>query len=139
MSRIHWLLLTSVAFVGSAGQSALAQQQAETKLEAIVAKGDREAGGPVEGYVAKSSRTASKSGAPLLETQQSVSVITHDQIEAQGAQTVGQALNYTPGVFGQPFGADPRFDAPIIRGFDGRQVQFLNGLRMMRTAGAPAV
>ncbi len=139
MSRIHWLLLTYVAFVGSAGQNAVAQQQTETKLEAIVAKGDREAGGPVEGYVAKSSRTASKAGTPLLETQQSVSVITHDQIEAQGAQTVGQALNYTPGVFGQPFGADPRFDAPIIRGFDGRQVQFLNGLRMMRTAGAPAV
>ncbi|MEK1947996.1 MAG: TonB-dependent siderophore receptor, partial [Ensifer adhaerens] len=97
-----------------------------------------DAGGPVEGYVAKSSRTASKTGTPLLETQQSVSVITHDEIEAQGAQTVGQALNYTPGVLGQPFGTDPRFDAPIIRGFDGRQVQFLNGLRMMRTAGAPA-
>ncbi|WP_244494627.1 TonB-dependent siderophore receptor [Ensifer sp. Root127] len=116
----------------------MAQQQSETKLEAIVVKGDRDAGGPVEGYVAKSSRTASKTGTPLLETQQSVSVITHDEIEAQGAQTVGQALNYTPGVLGQPFGTDPRFDAPIIRGFDGRQVQFLNGLRMMRTAGAPA-
>jgi len=138
MSRIHWLLLTSVALTGFAGQTAMAQQQSETKLEAIVVKGDRDAGGPVEGYVAKSSRTASKTGTPLLETQQSVSVITHDEIEAQGAQTVGQALNYTPGVLGQPFGTDPRFDAPIIRGFDGRQVQFLNGLRMMRTAGAPA-
>lgn len=138
MSRIHWLLLTSVALTGFAGQTAMAQQQSETKLEAIVVKGDRDAGGPVEGYVAKSSRTASKTGTPILETQQSVSVITHDEIEAQGAQTVGQALNYTPGVLGQPFGTDPRFDAPIIRGFDGRQVQFLNGLRMMRTAGAPA-
>ncbi|MEI2301774.1 TonB-dependent siderophore receptor [Ensifer sp. MJa1] len=139
MSRFHWLLLTSVAFVAQAASGAMAQQAAETKLEAIVAKGDQEAGGPVEGYVAKTSRTASKTGTPLLETQQSVSVITRDQIEAQGAQTVGEALNYTPGVLAQPFGADPRFDAPIIRGFDGRQAQFLNGLRMMRTAGAPAV
>lgn len=94
---------------------------------------------PVKGYVAKSSATATKTGTPLIETQQSISVITADQLKAQGAQTLGQALDYTPGVVGEPYGADPRFDSPRIRGFDGRQSQFLNGLRMMRTAGAPAV
>ncbi|WP_454853915.1 TonB-dependent siderophore receptor [Rhizobium binxianense] len=94
---------------------------------------------PVKGYVAKSSATATKTGTPLLETQQSVSVITADQLKAQGVETLGQALDYTPGVVGEPYGADPRFDSPRIRGFDGRQSQFLNGLKMMRTAGAPAV
>jgi iron complex outermembrane receptor protein len=42
-------------------------------------------------------------------------------------------------VVSEPYGSDPRFDSPLIRGFDGRQVQFLNGLRLMRTAGASAV
>lgn len=94
---------------------------------------------PVKGYVARSSATATKTGTSLLETQQSISVITADQLKAQGVETLGQALNYTPGISGQPFGADPRFDSPNIRGFDGRQNQYLNGLKLMRTAGAPSV
>lgn len=142
MSRIHWLLVTSVAFAGFGPHAAMAQDGG-TALAPVVVEGGKKGvaatGEPVKGYVAKSSRTASKSGARLVETQQSVSVVTRDQIEAQGVQTLGEALNYTPGVVGEPFGADPRFDSPAIRGFDGRQAQFLNGLRMMRTAGAPAV
>jgi iron complex outermembrane receptor protein len=116
-------------------------QEGGTTLAPIVLNGDaaQDPRGPVEGYVAKTSAAASKTGTPLVETQQSISVVTRDQIEAQGAQTLGEALNYTPGVLGEPYGSDPRFDSPIIRGFDGRQVQFLNGLRMMRTAGAPPV
>ena len=135
------MLATSVAFVSGGLPATRAQENTATALAPIVIDANRteDRKGPVKGYVAKSSSTASKSGASLIETPQSVSVITKDQIEAQGAQTLGEVLDYTPGLVGQPFGADPRFDAPIIRGFDGRQVQYLNGLRMMRTAGAPAV
>jgi iron complex outermembrane receptor protein len=141
--KTHLFLFASTAFAsGLLIQTADAQETAAgTTLAPIVVIGERneDPRGAVEGYVAKSSSTASKSGASLIETPQSVSVITRDQIEAQNAQTLGEALNYTPGVLGQPYGADPRFDSPIIRGFDGRQAQFLNGLRMMRTAGAPGV
>jgi iron complex outermembrane receptor protein len=132
------MLAASVAITGL-GTEARAQEGVDTLAPIVLSgEGHADAKGPVEGYVAKSSATASKTGMPLVETQQSVSVITKDQIEAQGAQSLGEVLNYTPGVVGEPFGADPRFDSPLIRGFDGRQVQFLNGLRMMRTAGAPA-
>jgi len=146
------MLATSVAFVSGGFPAPRAQESAPTPLEGIVVDGGGAGGtmqgddagnedpnGPVKGYVAKSNSTASKTGTPLIETPQSVSVITKDQIAAQNAQTLGEVLSYTPGVVGEPFGTDPRFDAPIIRGFDGRQMQFLNGLRMMRTAGAPAV
>lgn len=95
--------------------------------------------GPVKGYVAKSSSTATKTGTSVLETPQSVSVITLDQIKAQDAKTLSEALQFTPGVIAEPYGTDARFDSPTIRGFDGRQVQFLNGLRIMRTAGAAPV
>ncbi len=136
-------LLTGAAFFGPSVLAMLSPALAQdaTVLTPIVVDGvgSENPTAPVKGYVARSSATASKTGRALIETQQSVSVVTKDQITAQNAQTLGQALGYTPGVVSQPFGADPRFDSPSIRGFDGRQAQFLNGLRMMRTAGAPAL
>ncbi|MEB2844198.1 TonB-dependent siderophore receptor [Rhizobiales bacterium RZME27] len=140
LSKTHMVLAASVAFAGClSADAALAQDAAgATTLAPIVVTGNagENPKGAVKGYVAKSSSTASKTGTPLIETQQSVSVITRDQIEAQNAQTLGEVLNYSPGVVGQPYGSDPRFDSPSIRGFDGRQSQFLNGLRLMRTFGA---
>ncbi|WP_332304941.1 TonB-dependent siderophore receptor [Rhizobium sp. GR12] len=118
---------------------AIAQETA-TELAPIVVDGKTEnPTAPIKGYVATTSATATKTGTLLLETPQSVSVVTADEIKAQNAETVGQALDYTPGMVGEPYGTDPRFDSPRVRGFDGRQAQFLNGLRLMRTAGAPAV
>ena len=138
-------LRSGVAGLGCAailGAPALrAQEQLPLQLEPIVVQGTgkEDPRAPVIGFVATSSATATKTGTPLLETPQSISVITADQLKSQGVQTLGQALNYTPGVVGEPFGADPRFDAPVIRGFDTRQSQFLNGLKLMRSSGAPSI
>lgn len=139
--RFHAMMLaTGVAPVFIMTLTASAQEPA-TLLPRITIQGQGtdDAKGPTKGFVAESSASATKTGRAILETPQSISVITNDQIRQRDAQTLGEALNYTPGVVGQPFGPDPRFDSPNIRGFDGRQAQFLNGLRMMRTAGAPAV
>lgn len=132
---------TALAGALLAPLSAFAQDVNTTTLAPIVISGakDEDPTAPVKGFVARTSATATKTGTPLLETQQSISVVTADQLESQDVETVGQALDYVPGVVGEPYGADPRFDSPRIRGFDSRQSQFLNGLRMMRTAGAPAV
>ena len=46
---------------------------------------------------------ATKTEATVLETQQSVSVITNQQIEDQGAQNMSQALRYTAGVTAEPY------------------------------------
>lgn len=91
----------------------------------------------VSGYVANGSQ-ASKSATPIAESQQSVSVVTNQQIEDQGAQNLGQALGYTAGILGQPYGDDPRFDSPTLRGFAARDAQYVNGLRQLRYMGAPA-
>ena len=117
------------------------QAQDETVLSTITvsAQKQQDPKTAVKSYVAKTSSTASKTGRAIIETQQSVSVITRDRIVDQNARTLAEALNYSAGVVGEPYGRDARFDAPNIRGFDGRQAQFLNGLRMMRTAGATAV
>lgn len=86
--------------------------------------------GPVIGYSARQSVTATKTDTPLLETPQSISVVTKDQIKDQGAQTVQDALQYTPGVSIQGYGANAFFDGFKIRGFDAPQ--YLDGLRLPR-------
>lgn len=71
-----------------------------------------------QGYVADDSHTATKTDTPLIETPQSISVITKDQIEIQDAETLGEVLRYTPGVQAEPFGFEPRFTFLRFRGFD---------------------
>lgn len=122
-------------------EAARAQQQTDTELETITVQGGTEptrtaqdtepaveteaapatgetAWGPVEGYVATMSASATKTGTPLIETPQSVSIVTADQIEAQQASNFTEALRYVPGVTPEPFGLDPRFTFLKIRGFD---------------------
>ncbi|HTH08591.1 MAG TPA: TonB-dependent siderophore receptor, partial [Acidovorax sp.] len=52
---------------------------------------------PVSGFVAKRALSATKTDTPLIETPQAISVITRDQMEAQGVQTLRQVTAYTAG------------------------------------------
>lgn len=135
--KIEVALLAGVSVVMLHG-TGLAENKKTTRLEAIVVTGKEDPTAPVGGYVAKSSATGTKTGTPILETQQSISVITRDQIEDRGAKNLGQALSTTAGVIGEPYGADPRFDSPVLRGFDMSNAEYLNGLRLMRSSGAPS-
>jgi iron complex outermembrane recepter protein len=71
------------------------------------------------GFVATHSAVATKTDTPLLETPQSISVITRDEIRVRNAQSDAQLLLYTPGVWAQPFGGDQNQLNPFyyIRGF----------------------
>lgn len=84
--------------------------------------------GPVRGYTASRSATASKTDTLLIDTPQSISVVTQDQVAAQGAQSVQDALEYTPGVSLQSYGANAFFDGMKIRGFDAPR--YMDGLRL---------
>jgi len=86
------------------------------------------ANGPVQGYSASRSATGTKTDSPILTTPQSISVVTKDQIRDQGAQTVQEALQYTPGISIQSYGANAFFDGYKVRGFDA--IQYLDGLRL---------
>ncbi|WP_421360697.1 TonB-dependent siderophore receptor [Agrobacterium rosae] len=98
----------------------------ETILEPIVVQGEN-ARGPVDGFIATQSATATKTGTSLKNTPQAVNVVTKDQIAAQGSATLTQALRYTPGVISQ-YGDDSRYDWFTIRGF--RPSRYLDGLRL---------
>ena len=90
--------------------------------------GEERGTGPVRGYVAKRSVTATKTDTPILEIPQSISVVTQDQIAAQEAQTLPQALRYVPGVILEPYGASSISNDIKIRGF--LAPRYLDGLRL---------
>lgn len=139
MTRSLRLSLLAGASLAALAQAVSAQSTADLyDLGTIVVDGDAAPSDPVPGYVARNAQTATKTGTSLLETQQSVSVVTGEQIEDQAATSLGDTLGYTAGITAQPFGTDPRFDAPTIRGFNGGNAQYLNGLRLLREQGAPS-
>jgi iron complex outermembrane receptor protein len=73
--------------------------------------------GPVKGYVARESSTATKTDTPLIETPQSISVITRDRMEAQKGQAIETLLGYTAGVRSTAFGFGSVYSGYLIRGY----------------------
>lgn len=87
----------------------------------------------VDGYVATRSGTGSKTDTPMLETPQAISVVTADQIKAQGVQSVAQALNYTSGVVAEQRGVNMSgFEQLYARGF--QMEKYLDGMRLPNVA-----
>lgn len=122
---------SAAARASRASRRAPTQQAAPTQSASNRATGER-ANGPVRGFVATRSGTATKTDTPLIETPQSVSVITTDQVRNQGAVSIGEALRYTAGVSGDVNGgSDTRFGGLQIRGFDMTMPGlYVDGLRI---------
>ncbi|OWJ97106.1 TonB-dependent siderophore receptor [Pseudomonas sp. A46] len=93
--------------------------------------------GSADGYLATHSQIATKTSKALLETSQSVSVVTREQIDDQGSKTVQQAMRYTPGIFTGQVGASNRYDYIVMRGFADNSVDnvYLDGLKTMGDSG----
>ncbi|HLU19570.1 MAG TPA: TonB-dependent siderophore receptor [Pusillimonas sp.] len=121
------LLAASIPSSNASAQTTSAVGSAQTLAPITV----RDAGGgaldPVEGYTATSALSASKTDTPLIETPQSVTVITADQIRDQGAQGLQDALNYAAGVRSDAYGLDSRSDNFAVRG--ATPTTYLDGLR----------
>ncbi|WP_049750597.1 TonB-dependent siderophore receptor [Nitrobacter winogradskyi] len=119
-------LVSSTANAGSGGGA----PAGAIALDTIDVQGET-AWGPVNGFVASRSATATKTDIPILEVPQSVSVVTRDQMKTRQVQSLHETLQYTSGVFAGFSGQqqfNPRFQ---IRGFysegwDGPI--YLNGL-----------
>ncbi|WP_298924472.1 TonB-dependent siderophore receptor [uncultured Ramlibacter sp.] len=98
---------------------------AQTLPTVTVTSGSETATGPVHGFTAKRSATATKTDTPLIETPQAISVVTKEQMEAQGVQTLRDTTAYSAGVATSFF--DSRGDGFKFRGTD--PVQYLDGLQ----------
>lgn len=104
----------------------------------VTATADREsATGPVHGYVARRSATGTKTDTPIIETPQSISVVTAEQMQVQKAQSLQDALGYTAGVASQVVNSNPlTSDSVLLRGFDAVPESgnfYRDGMRYMTT------
>lgn len=74
--------------------------------------------GQVEGYVATQNASGMRTATPILETPQSVSVVTRDQITDQKPVSLSDSLTYTPGVTMQSQSFSRMVDDVMMRGFN---------------------
>ncbi|QGZ58307.1 TonB-dependent siderophore receptor [Paraburkholderia acidiphila] len=118
---------TAAAPVAASDAAAQPGQQ----LPAVVVQGTRNsetATGPVVGYVAKRSEAGTKTDTPIIKVPQAISVVTRDQMDVQGAQSVAQALRYTSGINPEQRGTNTdSLEYLYARGF--LVDEFWNGLR----------
>jgi iron complex outermembrane receptor protein len=143
-------LLASVALVipGVAHAQAVAQQEPPPAADPV---SDQATGSTLETtrtqegdivitarhFVPQGSATATKSDIPLIQTPQSVSVITRDQIDLLNFIDAQQAVRYTAGAFGENYGPDARYDFVTVRGFTPKQ--YIDGLAVPATTTISAV
>lgn len=117
--------------LASAGLIAIAAGPVQAAAQEAVDEGfadDQEiiVTGEKEGYVAISS-AGLKTDTPLLDTPQTVSVVTREQLDDQALQDIGDILRYTPGAsIGQGEG---NRDQITIRGQNTTADFFVDGIR----------
>jgi iron complex outermembrane receptor protein len=114
--------------------SGVAHAQDGINLPTIQVEGNKTA---EEGYVAPRNTTATKTNTPWIETQQSVSTITAEQMRDQKAMSLTEIVRYSPGIKGETFGADFRNDWFLLRGFTAQnEGLYLDGMQLFYTSYA---
>lgn len=133
MKNVAWNLIVLGTAAGTLMFGGVANGQEPTRLETIVVseRDDEDTG---DAILAERATSATKTGTPILQTPQAVTVVTRKQIDEQNPQTVGEALRYTSGVLSDR-DSTGRYNSIFIRGFGGfgtstNFVNFLDGLKM---------
>jgi iron complex outermembrane receptor protein len=115
------------------------EQASAVELKPMVVEGFAlgNALGEMQGYNATHSSVATKTSMPLVETSQTVSVVTRQQIEDQGSRSIAQAVRYTPGLMSTPYGATTRYDYVAMRGITDGSVDnlYLDGQKLLGDSG----
>lgn len=118
---------TTSGYVVLPGKAEASVQLDATSIEAAATQSAFE---PAGGYFASNASSATKSDKPILETAQSISVVTAEQMADRKVNRIEDAVAYTAGVRVGGSGLDPRFDTISVRGFETTQsADFLDGLR----------
>ncbi len=115
---IGLLALSRAAFAGDPAPDAPAEDPA-TEVVTVTA---------LRHYVPTDNTTATKTDTPILETPQSISVVTQDELQLLHVQNLEQATRYTAGIVSGSYGADDRFDWLTLRGF--QPTKYLDGLQL---------
>jgi len=118
------LLVTTAMSLVLAGQVAVAETSTEAEQddtavqETIVVVGQ---------FLYADQVNALKSPTPIIDVPQSLSIITADQIQQQGFNSIGDIINYTPGV--NTSQGEGHRDAVVFRGVRSTADFFIDGVR----------
>jgi iron complex outermembrane receptor protein len=78
--------------------------------------------------------STTKTDTPIIETPQSISIITREEMDVRAVATVADALSYSAGVQAESSGIDSRVDEVSVRGFGAggfsSNNNFIDGLRL---------
>lgn len=78
--------------------------------------------------------SATKTNTPIIQSPQTISIISREEIDLRASPTVADALSYTAGVQAEPSGIDSRVDEVSVRGFGAggfsSNNNFVDGLRL---------
>lgn len=131
------VLLAGVLPTQVMAQSTTGEISATLPATTAVGRGET-AQSPGKGFVAKQSAAGTKTDTPIIETPQSISVVTQQQLDDQKPRGISEALNYTSGAFTALVGASNRYDYVALRGFSDSSVDntLLDGLRLMSDQGS---
>jgi iron complex outermembrane receptor protein len=131
------VLLAGVLPTQVTAQSTTGEISATLPATTAVGRGET-AQSPGKGFVAKQSAAGTKTDTPIIETPQSISVVTQQQLDDQKPRGISEALNYTSGAFTALVGASNRYDYVALRGFSDSSVDntLLDGLRLMSDQGS---
>ncbi len=123
MNNARFSLLASTVL---AGLGLAAPAQAEVMADAADAPAIIVYGVP-DGYDIEKTRSATKTETPLIDVPQTVTVLSREQLDDQGVESLNDALRYVPGVvLGQGEG---HRDQITLRGQSTTADFFLDGLR----------
>lgn len=114
-----------LALSASLASAALAaDDQAGTTVSGVTVQTERESRA---GYRIGATRSATRTDTPLVDTPQSVSIVSIKQIEDQAANSIGDAIRYTPGVFSAQ--GEGNRETLIFRGNSATGDFFVDGVR----------
>jgi catecholate siderophore receptor len=117
-------IFLALGCAASLAAPALAEDVPAADEQEIVVTGERQA---ETGYRAGATTSAMRTETPLIDTPQSVNVVTARQIEDQAANGVGEAIRYTPGVFSAQ--GEGNRETLVFRGMTTTGDFFVDGIR----------
>jgi catecholate siderophore receptor len=124
---LEMILVASIVTFAIPAQAAKVEKKEITMPVVTVESTALSNAGEVQGYLAGASRSSTRTDTPLLDTPQSISVVTQEAIKDQHVDSMGDAIRYVPGIAIQQ--GEGNRDQITIRGNPTTADFFVDGAR----------
>ena len=127
-------MVRSVLSIGLVAAASLAGAASAQEVNGERASGDAKDVIIVTATGFSTAASTTKTATPIIESPQSISIISREEIDLRAATTISDALSYSAGVQSDPSGLDSRTDEVSVRGFGAggfsSNNNFVDGLRL---------